>query len=86
MFLKTKSSEPDLFFNTLVTFLNRIEKEQVNQRLDLHNINILVKKNAQMIRDVYLQGQATEYYGSSDPDNNNGEKYPEELPKGQTSL
>ncbi len=86
MFLKTKSSEPDLFFNTLVTFLNRIEKEQVNQRLDLHNINILVKKNAQMIRDVYLQGQATEYYGSGDTDSNNHSEHSQELPPGQESL
>ncbi len=59
MFLKTKSSDPDLFFNNLTNSLKRIENEQVHQRKDLSIINVLLKS---LMADIGIQKQVDDYF------------------------
>ncbi len=59
MLLLKKSKESDFFTNTIVHKLDLLLKEQVQQRLDLSNINALLKS---MMADSGLQKQVDEYF------------------------
>ncbi len=63
MFNKTKSRDPDLFFINTLNSLNRIEKEQVNQRKDLSVINSLLKS---IMADIGIQKQVDNYFDQSE--------------------
>ncbi len=59
MLLFNKSSNPDFLTTNLINSLNRIEKEQVNQRKDLSVINALLKS---LIADLGVQKQVDDYF------------------------
>ncbi len=56
-----KSSDPDFSNDTIVTKLNLLLKEQVEQRKDLSVINALLNK---IIVELNLSKQADDYYES----------------------
>ncbi len=54
-----KSSDPDFLNSTIRTSLNRIEKEQVEQRKDLSVLNVLIHT---LINHAKLQKQVDEFF------------------------
>ncbi len=59
-----KSREPDLLNYTIIHKLDLLLKEQVNQRLDLANLNALIK---QKYADAGVQKQVDEFYEETSP-------------------